>query len=81
VAHRLGPLLVWGYNTGVASYFAQLYRNHVDDPDDIPHIWLDGHHSVFTTENELALAIAATVGATVDDVANALHLDHCRRDS
>jgi hypothetical protein len=63
---------VWGYDTA-GSYFAQLYRNHIDDPDAIPHIWLDGHHPIITSEDELARTIAATTGTTLDDVATALH--------
>ncbi|MEV6624288.1 hypothetical protein AB0M83_33300 [Amycolatopsis sp. NPDC051106] len=60
----------WGYDTGMMTFFAQLYRNG-GDYDDSPTIWLSGVNPVYETIVDLrdAIARAARVPITAASAA------------
>ncbi|MGW6308768.1 hypothetical protein ACWFRQ_21520 [Streptomyces niveus] len=75
----------WGFDTGVSSYFAVLYRN-TDDPDEQPTVWLSGAAERYHLAPLLFARIVQTTGEPATAVYEALltHLpngvpDACRR--
>jgi hypothetical protein len=64
---------VYGWDDGIGSYFAQLYRNGDPlDEFDSPTVWLSGVDRVYRTQQVLARAIAQAAGMPLAEVQAAM---------
>lgn len=64
-------LSAWGYDEGLESYFAQLWRDN-DPMDAPPTVWLMGYDPRYTRPEELFAAILATTHAPPPEILRAL---------
>ena len=62
---------IWGFDTGLMSFFAQLHRNNTS-PDAPPTIWLSGMNPTYSDVVKLRDAIAIAARCTADEASRAL---------
>lgn len=64
---------IWGFDEGMDSYFAQLWRD--EDSNDAPTVWLSGMAPRFTMPEQLFAAMVSATGAPALDVFTAMEAD------